>query len=504
MRTLRFPLAAVFLLAAALLFANAGRSFAEEDFSRPKYHLGWTDYAGRMQLWRDMAFVVAEPDLVLPWRLRFTAAPGVGRPTFGRFWECALLESTLVLEGEGNLVWKTLGGRTSYLGRKKDGTFAGGDGRISARQPSPAEWLVATEGAEYRYVDGKIKSLRLSSGSSVEWIYQGSRILGIARPNGEFLLTVEYSGSQALPYAIVVQKKRFALKYQKVPVMTALAGAPVVAGFEESLQEYEGNVARESFPVKVEPSGDYVMEFSTNSEKPILFVWDSVSGRLKSDGYWIYATDLDAAKGTKVTRTDHAGRQESYFYDTKTGISEHRKPDGETVTRSYFIAAGPTQYKIRKATSVKDGKEIASSQWSYDDMGRLVRERSGEYEKSWTWSAEGKLLGESETYGEKVLDSVQYDPQGRPVERTVKGRTYRYAYEEGKKIVQRVQDGKVLSSRVIDARTGQVAFFKPDEKSGSLQGVAGGVWNAVPAKEFEHARALAERSLQILLNEKTE
>lgn len=237
-----------------LLVLCAGYCLGQEEFSRPKYHLGFTDYAGRMLLWRDVVNVQVGKDLTLPLRIRFAPGQPTARPMFGKFWFCPLLESSLVLESESQLTWMDLGGRTFYLGLRKDGTFASGDGQVVARKTSPSEWILTSDGMEYRYIDAKIKSLKVAPDRVVEWVYQGSRVVGLSNSAEGTLLTIEYGGGQPLPTALVTKENRVTLKTQRVPSVSVVSGVPMVSGFEESLGEFASPKAQYRFPIEFDPS----------------------------------------------------------------------------------------------------------------------------------------------------------------------------------------------------------------------------------------------------------
>jgi len=492
------------LVVFCLALAIGGIQAAESDYlDHPIPHLGAADREGRLIFWREIGLVSLEPQSGLPLRLRYSATGNLGFPLFGKNWYCPLLETSLVAESETKLLWSNLGGRSIPLRLQKDGTFQSGNGKISVRKISQSESSLTAEGWEYKYVSGKLRSLKVPSGSEYKWVWQGSRLLGISAADGQMLLSLEYTGSQERPTAVVVGKARNDLAYQRVPVVSDVLGQGAISGYEDSLSEINGTKLMEKYPVELTPAGEYVMELTSSRTGDRKYVWKGLDGKTISDGAWTYSVEERPNIGPVVSRKNSEGGVESYYHNAKTGTSVQTLPDGTVITRNYFSARGPTQNKIRNATSTKGGREISSRQWSYDEMGRLIRDRSGQYERTWSWSDDGRLTEESESIGDKVLMLVRYDDSGRPTERTLRDKTYKYSYEAGKKIVQRVQDGKVLSTRVIDPATGAVAFFKPDETNGSLQGGFSKVLNSVSAKDLEQARVLAERSLQILQNEKS-
>ena len=498
---MRFALKCITVCLVTGLFV--GKLPADEGLRRPKNHLGYSDAAGRMLLWRDVTSVPLEGGKALPLRVRFCSAPAAGTPLFGKFWSCPLLESSLISKNEKTLIWMTLAGRTVYLKEQKDGTCVSGDRNVVAKRVSPSEWMLTSDGWSYKYVSGKLRGVKMKSGEELEWVYQGTRLLGISSGKSGNLLSLEYTANGSFPSALIVGRERHSLEYQQVPICANLMGQPVIAGYETSLSKIVGPGEMHAFPIQLEQVGDYVMNFVSDHDDPRKFVWGAADGGIKSDGKWTYAVATKEKIGPVVSRTNKDGGTESYFYDSKTGTSEHKLPDGTLISRAYFIAAGPTQYKIRKATGSKNGKEISSRQWSYDEMGRLIRDKSGHFEFNWTWGPGGTLLAESEFFKETLVKETKYDEQGRPLLRNVEGKLYRYSYGSGKTTVQRIADGKVMHTKVIDPESGAVAFFKDKPESGILQGATSLLANVMSPEELEKARLIAQQSLQAFQNENT-
>jgi len=294
----------------------------------------------------------------------------------------------------------------------------------------------------------------------------------------------------------VIGKERFALKPQQVPVTSQVMGQTMVAGFVPSLAEIANDSVTQRFPIHLEPSGDYVMDYSSDFYPAHKFVWSAADGGIKSDGAWTYQTAKNADGEPVVSRTNKDGGTESYFYNMKNGSSEQHLPDGTVVTRLYFVAPGPAQYKIRKATSTKDGKAVSSRQWSYDEMGRLIRDRQGALEHTWSWTAQGTLASEGEYANDKTLWQATYDDQGRMVDATFGSRTYHYVYEAGQTLIQHLDKGQVVDTKVIDAAKGQALFFRQDPKSQALQQAGSSLGSRFSPQQVEAAKALVLRAME--------
>lgn len=474
---------------------------ATDDVSRPNYHLGYTDSKGQMLFWRDIGFVALEGTDVLPVRLRFNTAPSTGGSLFGRFWFCPLLESTLIPKSEKALTWINLGGRTITLRSRKDGTFTSGSGKIVARKISSSEWTLISGGWTYRYVSGKLRGIRLESGEELEWTFLGSRLEGIFSSRNGRLLALEYAGEAGLPMAMTVGKTRYTLEYQQVPLCVDLMGQIVIAGYVASISRIHGGEEGHNFPILLERNAEYFMDYSSIARDPKKFRWGALDGLLKSDGTWDYRIDAQKQSDPIVSRTDSLGRFESYFYDSKKGISEHLLPDGTKVVRTYFVAAGPTHHKIRKSLRMKDGQILAARQWSYDEVGNLIRDRTGNLEFNWVWGKDGNLLSESESFKDELIRKTEYDPEGRITSRAVRNKIFRYSYDSGKKVIQKIVDGQVVSCKVIGEKDGIVAFFENQPSPDKLDGLLGSPGGTMSGEEFEKARSIAQKSITAFKNE---
>lgn len=476
-------------------------AWAEEDFSRPHNYLGFSDKNGRVCLWNEVYEISLRDGSSVPFRLKFSPANPSGAPLFGRFWWCPVLEATLIPGNERYMVMSTLGGRLVYLHLRKDGTYSTGNGGYKARIVSPSETSVTGEGWEFRFVSGKLRNAKSPGGVDLEWVYEGSKLLGVREKDRVMLLSLEYVANQPLPVAMVIGKVRFDLAYQQMPIATVVAGMPVITGYETSLSAYRWQNASHEFEVAVDKDAKYVMNYRSNRYPSRRLVWDPPSGQIQSDGEWTYtATQGEEENFVRVSRKNASGAEESYFYDRSKGASEHRKPDGTVVSRLYFIASGPTQFKIRKLTKTKDGKEIGGVSWSYDEMGRLIRERDGDYERSWTWRPDGGLNAVRETSAGTLLEETVYDEHQRLVSRTVKNKTYRYSYEGDRTIVQRLVDGNLASTAVIAPDRKPVVFYGDDRSGKGLQSAVDTMAKITP-QEIQNAQQLALRALQMNSND---
>lgn len=469
---------------------------ADPDFTHPKSHLGSSDKDGCLYLWYDLATVNLKDGTKLPLRLRFATGPKLSTPLLGRFWWCPLLESTLLLTREDLIEFTTLGGRRIALRGTKDGDFVSGDGRYKARVASPSETVLLGDGWEYRFVSGKLKRAKHDSGTELEWVYQGTKLMSLNDKAGGQLLSLEYSGNQPLPTALVNGKTRYAISSQQVPIATDVMGQTVVAGYAPSMSEMKSDTMLIQFPITLEKDGKYQMDCRIDGGDPLTYIWRASDGVLESDYEWKYQASKTENEIPLVSRINKAGREESYFYDRQTGISESRLQSGEIITRQYFTASGPTQNKIRKLVRTKDGTEVESWQWSYDEMGRKIRERSGDFERSWEWRPDNTLVTFVEKVGDKILEKKLYNEEGKITERTKGAFSYRYSYEGTTAVVtQQFLDGKLLATKVSDLKNNQQFFLSEgpggDPAEGAISALA-----PVPPGALEKAKNIAIQALR--------
>ena len=460
----------VFLGAVSLI----PRISAEPDFSQPKPYLGFSNPQGQIVLWTELEPIVLSDGTLLPLRLRFSGEETTGVSLFGQFWWCPVAECTLVARDEKFFTMTTFGGRTVFLKKDKDGGMASRDGRYIGRVVSPSETHVEGEGWTYRFVRGRLMGAK-KAGVDLEWKYDGSKLVSISERTGTAVLTLEYIVNEPLPVAIATGKTRYALKSQQVPVVSPVPGSPLVAGFAPTLLDLSGAFHSEVFPITLETDGTYVMSHERNEGSARRFVWDAASGLLISDGKWTYQVAAKEGHAPIVSRTNAAGQLESYFYDTRKGISEHLQPDGTVVKRIYFINAGPAWHKIRKLTISKDDKELESRQWSYDESGRLIRETIGQLERYWTFHENGKLESEGEIVSGRVKFSNLYDSEGRVQEKEIFGQKLVYLYEPENTVVQLMDGDRVVSKKVTNRQGTQSDFFIPDSKGEALRLVKSGI-----------------------------
>jgi len=486
----------------SIFFCAIGLLQAKPDFTHPKSHLGSSDKDGCLYFWIELSKLELNDGSKLPVRLRFATGPKSGSSLLGRFWWCPVLESSLISTGEKSIEVTTLGGRRIALHLKKDGAFSSGDGRYKARAVSPSEMALSADGWEYRFVSGKLKSARRADGLELEWVYQGSKLLSLNDKAGGPLLSLEYAANGSLPAALVIGKDRYNLTLQQVPVTTEVAGQVVIAGYASSLATMRSEKTGLQFPIVLERDGKFRMDYLLDGSLIERYTWKSSNGSLETDGEWTYKASKMENGASLVERTNKAGKTQSYWYDTRTGVSEHKLPDGVLVARQYFVAEGPTRNKLRRLVRSKDGVEFESRQWSYDEMGRKIRERIGDIERTWEWRPDGKLAATTEKVGDKILKTGLFDSEGRIIEKS-KGRFfYRYSYEGGKVVAQQFVEGKLSSTRVSDSKRNQSFFFSTNPDGGMTKGAVLSPASTASPTDMENARNLATQTLRSGGNEK--
>lgn len=495
---LKFKIPGVVVLALWLCLPSAN---SEPDFSRPKKRLGFSTYQGKIVLWSELQPVQLSDGTLLPLRLRFSSEPNAGAPVFGRFWWCPLLESTVLAQNENTYLLSTLGGRTVFMGKKENGALTSGDTRYSGQIISASTDLIKADGWEYQYVNGRLQSAKREDGIELTWKYDGQNRFGSLVEVGKGpILTLEYSPQEQVPSAITVNQTRYDLTSQEIPVVQNVAGVPLVGGYQSSLASIQGGPVSEKFPIQLDPEGNYTMKYRSNIDEQRDFVWGAASGTLISDGKWTYQISEKEDAPPLVARTNRGGEKESYYYNAKTGESEYLQPDGTLVTRLYFMNGGPNQFKIRKLVKSKNGKEMETQLWSYDEQGRLIRETYGGFERAMSYHENGALAQRLESSEGKQVRLEQFDEQGRIVEKTRRNKTYRYLYDSGKTIVQRMEAGKVIATKVMDPKSSQEFFFLA--KANTLSNVVPLFNKTIDPADLAAAESLALKALQIPFDEK--
>lgn len=485
---------------AAMMLLALARAQAEPDFTRPHTHLGASDSEGRIVVWKDLYPVQLSDGTNLPLRLRFSSAPAVGAPLFGTFWWCPLLESTFVQLNEGSYSVTTLGGRTAYLIERK-GQLSSGDEKYKGHIVSPSEAVIEVDGWQYRYIGGRLVSLKTPSNIEVDLAYTAGRLTSMVEKGKGVLLSLQNGAPGSLPSRMVVNKDAYDLTAQQIPVVSVVAGQPLIAGYATSLGEIKGPMSGR-FPIVFGRDGSYSMARQADYAQDRTYVWNSVTGQVISDGRWTYEVKpgkpdaLGQLLPPMVSRKNAQGQVESYYYDLATGISEYHQADGTVTKRYYFTSVGPINSQLRKLTMSKGGKELANIQWSYDEQGRMIRERGADYEKDWLWQPNGKLGTHTETRNGQMQLQETYDENGRLSEQQrAGGMVYRYTYDREKTIIERLENGVPRLTQVIDPSVQQNVVFAVDAKAGSLTPVSP-LPGAPASKNLDYLKTTALRALQ--------
>jgi len=479
-------------------------SLAALDMSHPHTYLGPTDSDGLVNFWYELGSAKLSDGTKLPVRLLFNTGPSLGRPLLGKFWWCPLLEMTFLPQNELYSIMSTFGGRKIWLKKNKDGTFKSPDGAYAGRMVSPVECAITTADWEFRFVEGRIRRAKRSDGLELEWIYSSGRITALREVGKGALVDLSFSASDSFPQSLGFDGKKLQLKSQKIPVATQVSGQSLIAGFDTTLAEMSGNRSLLSFPIQLERNGHYVMEQSSNNSPLRTYTWDAGSGCLISDGTYTYSREKggNALKPSDlapwvVSRKEASGKIESYFYDPRTGMSVLKRPDGLSMSRSYFLSQGSTFHKLRKVVASVGDKEVQSWQYSYDEQGRIIRLRSGNYEKVWEYLDKDRPSSITETTDGEVTSRKTFDDQGRLTEKFTRGdNIYRYTYDGGKAVVQNIKSGKLISTQVTIKEGPSYVFTPSGTPSVPMTALA-----EKNSSGFEVARNLAIKAQQNFKNE---
>lgn len=486
------------ILAGAALAVVCDNVHADSDFYRPRTHLGSANAEGKIHTWIEAGSILLPNGDKFPFRLQFSAQPPSGTPVFGKFWWCPLFESTLIPVSERCYSLSQLGGEQIYLVKRKDGSLSSGDGKWSGKIGVEGQVdLVSPQGWSYIYREGRLAEAK-HHGVTYRWIYQRGQLRSIVSSLGSNLVEVEYA--DGLPSRITTPSQKLQLGFQKVPIVTNPGAGVVVTGFEYTLGEISSEAWGRKFPITLTSEGTYAMEVSEQGEPVSKYVWRAETGEILSDGLYTYTLTPRKDSAPLVSRKNAEGEVESYAYDQKTGLSEQILPDGMRVTRSYFIGAGPTQYKIRKVTASLEGKEISSRQWSYDEKGRKIREMAGDRVKMWEYAPEGGLVSEEERKGDSLVSRKTFDRAGRVATLMRPEFELRYSYEADKTVTQRLKDGKLQMASVTDPMGGPALEFFV--QSGRTELAERDALQKVNPQDLENSKNIALRAIEKWNNEK--
>jgi len=473
------------------------------EFDHPHTNLGPTNFEGKVYSWIEVAGIKLSDGEKLPLRLLFSVQPPSGIPVFGKFWWCPLAESTLVPVSERCSLLSTLGGSNVYLVKQKDGSLASGDGAWKGK-PGTKDLveLASPDGWSYTYRGGRITDAVSSGGTRLHWAYENNLFKSLSDSEKGPLLSFDY-GAQGLPARISTPANAFECEVQKVPVVANAAG--VISGFEFSLAAISSKLQAWKFPIEMGEDGNYTMPLSIPFEAANKYIWSAKSGILQSEGGWTYEVKPKADGRPVVSRKNKSGGVESYFYDEQTGISEQRVPDGRVITRSYFLAGGPTQGKIRKYQELLNGVEKVAIHSSYDEAGRIIRQRTGAKELVWTYYKNGLLASFESLRDGNSVESIKYDETGRLTEKFGGLAAYKYSYEGGKTVTQKILGGKVCATKVEDPRTHESAIFVQSPDGSLKPGSAFPLANSPPSQEWINSAAtLAGRTLSKTISPNTQ
>ncbi|MFC1461401.1 RHS repeat-associated core domain-containing protein, partial [Verrucomicrobiota bacterium] len=279
---------------------------------------------------------------------------------------------------------------------------------------------------------------------------EDSRLTGIVPPNG-IALTITYD-----------EQNPSAVKKIKSSRGEWVAFEPLKSGIGIKVSDHTGN----SFIYEYAYSGNKTITTISNDagwsteyqvdKKGNLVSWKKPDGNRMNFKYdalnrLIHASD---SSGCAMTRTykgmthlpvetkDRRGRKTVYAYDKRQNVIAVTPPGQETISFERFLNGMIKQQKqgnlILSTTAVdKQGNPVmtrtgsqAENTFSYDALGRLIKEISGEgttYEYRYN---EFDQLTQFFRNGKKLVEYT-YSPTGRlKTARDMKGRTFEYAFDK--------------------------------------------------------------------------
>ena len=427
---------------------------------------------------------------------------------FGKNWWCPMFESTLVPLSERVFLLKTLVGEGVYLAKDRKGEIRSVDGLWSARSLDSSQTEISGPSG-WRYLYSKGRLIEASSGECrLRWKYNGGRFESLSELGNGVVASVEYDG-QGVAKALMLGDQRYDLTIQNVPIVSFVNGIPLISGYERTLASASVRDEWWKFPIKFTEKGEYVMGFSSSFGGAEDIYWEPGTGRVLRGGDWIYSVepatvgaDGKIEKQALISRRDPTGAVESYVYDSRTGVSEHRRPNGVLVLRTYFVSQSPTFGKIRKYQELVGGVERTVWTCNYDDQGRAIRETCGDAVTTWTYSPEGRVVAEEQKQKEQLVLKRVYDPQNRLVSVSRPDFEFRYDYDAGRTVVQRLVNGQLQVASVFDKNWGAPVQFLA--KSGGIDLESGSMNSSIPGKELDQLKAIALRAIEKQTNKLNE
>lgn len=466
----------------------------EGAFTPPNYHLGYTNYEGKINVWVSLGMVQLSNGTALPLNLKFSSEPVRGKRSVGEFWECPLVESLVIPNSERSFRFVTPGGRTVFLridqNRKQE--MMSGDRRYRGLQQSDSKISVTGEGWTYTFNNGRLRTAQNDDGVVLEWNFNNDRFHSIVERGRGEVLSFEYRADSAIPVAIRLGNRRYELLHQSVPVVRDVMKQLVISGYAPTIEGISAGGKSWHFPIKLNDSMEYSMDYQNDTGRRQTFVWRASDGQLLSDGEWTYRVAVQENKEPLVSRVNPAGQEESYIFDGSTGTSVHKTPDGIVTRKEYFGGYGPTYDKLRRLTQTFQGREIFSARWSYNEVGQLIRRESGGEEWNWEWHPNGAIAKLTKSRGGEVYLADTFNEAGLIAER-VKGDTvYLYSSVEGDQVVRQVVNGITKAVVVKGGDQSGVAMFNVDNGKQGIEITAGA---DLGNRSVERAKALVMKSL---------
>jgi YD repeat-containing protein len=424
---MRAAFLALFLLVFASKFSYAACSCAaewREIVGHGSYNLGYTDGQGRFNLWWDIAPIKFN-DWELPVRVNYLA----GRPDgpAGPGWYFPLLEGRAVQKSETWIQVDMPGGDGIHLMRKKDGTFGSEDKRYSATFADMVLDIQGPKGVKMKFVKGFIQKLSYKSDngrdSAVEWRYDAGKLRTIEEEGFGSRFAVEYSQPDGRPSSFLINGRQYPLEYGDVPVPLATEEVVILKGLTPSMVGiFYPDGKQDHFDLALTPEGEMQTKTKDVNAKELEFKWDPKTGRLKTDGSYLYSLiNSGDAAAPVVARTNSAGQQEYKFFNREKGVMVTKPLTGFAKKHYLIMAPGKSYLKARKIEELTDKGPKEVMRRSFDESGVLLREVTPSGQTDFTPDEKGRL--KEAKRGDEVLWTKQYDEEDRVKEHRVAGRS---------------------------------------------------------------------------------